>query len=925
FKIYLQVKVCVTVDLQVNLETLLLTVNEFTLKHSNTAAQIALSGTADGAQHQDITLHWKELQWPMTGDAEYSSPKGDAKLKGSMDDYRLTLNAAIAGKHFPEASLEITTDGSTESAEDLQLTAHLLEGVVGVQGNVQWSPAVEWQLNTNGKNINPGMQYAEWPGKLNWLIKTDGNIDDAAVVASVSIDHMEGNLRELPVNGNGEILISPDTIKINDLHLSSGTAVVTAQGNLGSNSNIMWQADVDNFSDLLPDASGKLNATGSIQGKMSEPKIDLQLSGSSLAFQEMHMEHIQADADLDLSWTAPFNLDVSGTNLKSGTNQIQHFSVQGKGTREQHAVHLTASHDMADISLDLNGGYLQEQWQGMLNTFNIESTDIGVWQITEPAKITAEKTVAHVDTFCLSREDADLCIQASWDAKNTNTKGDIELSGFPLSWLSPWFPHTLQDLTGIVSLKATADLQEKLKADLLAEITPGTISYVTEKKEGSLPHEGMKIDMHIADDAIDAELFLSLNSNTIRGNLQSPDLLQTDIGSKAKLTGEIVIDANELDLIEALIPDVKDLDAAINANFNILGTLEEPNINGTGEINISNMLIPVAGLELKDTTLDIIANNKELKLNGQFNSPEGSLALNGTAVLDSSQNWPTRFTLKGKNFRLVNLPEITVFLSSDLLLEKTNERLILTGDVIIPKADILLRELPEGSETTSPDVTIIQEKETEETKSPVHMKLKITLGKKVHFAGFGLNAFVDGQLSITAEPDEQPLGSGAFHIKQGSFRAYGQNLEIETGVISFPGGPLTQPGINLRATRTVGKTVAGISAIGPARKPRLTTFSNPPMSESQVISYLLTGSAPDDMGETATLSLGRQINNKLSVSVGTDIKTGDSEFITRYRLNRKIHVETTTAGDGNAIDIFYTTEWGGKKEKEEEKKKNDTE
>ena len=115
--------------------------------------------------------------------------------------------------------------------------------------------------------------------------------------------------------------------------------------------------------------------------------------------------------------------------------------------------------------------------------------------------------------------------------------------------------------------------------------------------------------------------------------------------------------------------------------------------------------------------------------------------------------------------------------------------------------------------------------------------------------------------------------------------------------------------------------MAGIYAIGPASKPRLTTFSNPPMSESQVISYLLTGSAPNDTGKGVSLSVGRQINNKLSVSVGTNIKTGDSEFVTRYRLSRKIHVETTTAGNGNAVDIFYTIERGGKKKKKEQEKK----
>ena len=150
-------------------------------------------------------------------------------------------------------------------------------------------------------------------------------------------------------------------------------------------------------------------------------------------------------------------------------------------------------------------------------------------------------------------------------------------------------------------------------------------------------------------------------------------------------------------------------------------------------------------------------------------------------------------------------------------------------------------------------------------------------------------------------------GSGAFHIKQGSFRAYGQDLDIETGVISFPGGPLSRPGINLRATRTIGDVVAGIYAIGPADKPRLTTYSNPPMSEGYVISYLLTGSPPND-NEGARLAVGKQINNKLSVSISADVKTGESEFMTRYRLNRKVHVQTTTGANSNAADIFYTIE-----------------
>jgi translocation and assembly module TamB len=907
-------------DVQANLQDMLITVNQLTLKHPDTPALIEFTGTADSDQNMDLTLQWHELQWPLTGDAEYSSARGKISLKGNVNDYHLKIkNAAMAGSILPEGTLQLTADGNTESAGTLHLKADLLEGEVTVQGNVQWTPAVTWQLETTGLDINPGLQYADWPGKLEWLIKTSGRIEDSGIAGDISIHHLEGILRELPIAGTGKIILQPDDIRIDNLRFSSGSAVFSTNGNLGNHSELYWNIDVNDFSDLIPLAAGQLHAKGTLQGGIHSPQVTLQLSGSSIGVRDLNLEKLQADAAIDLSWKEPFRLKVTGTNLKSGENLIQHARIQGGGTREQHTLHLLASHDMADISLDLNGGYHKEQWQGTLDQFDITSTDLGTWNLQNPTKISANTTAAEIDTMCLSREDSALCVNGSWDAENNNTKGDMQISKVPLTWLSPRFPDTLQNLTGLFSAKASAIIKEKLQADLTAEITPGTITYLTDKSKGSLPHEGMKVNLHVIDTSLDADVLLSIDSNTIRATLNSPDLLKSTERGNAKLDGKLIVDAKQFGLVEALVPAVQNLKAAIDINLKIEGTLNQPDINGKGKITIPYVFIPAAGLELKGTTMDILARNTELSLNMKFNSLGGFMELDGKAILDSSQNWPVRFTLKGDNFRLVNLPETRVFLSSDLLLEKQDDILSLTGEASIPKAEVLLRELPQGSQTASPDMVIIQEKKKKETISPLHIKLKVTLGDDVHFAGLGLNAFIDGQLSILSEPGEQVLGSGAFQIKQGSFRAYGQDLEIETGVISFPGGPLSQPGINLRATRSIGDIVAGIYAIGPAGKPRLTTFSTPPMSESQVISYLLTGSAPGEVGKGAKLSIGRQINNKLSVSVTTDVKTGESELVTRYRLSRKVHIQTTTSTNGNAADIFYTMEFGGEKKNKEKK------
>jgi len=895
-------------NIKANLESLVFDIRQLTLKHPETDAQIDLTGTASIEQELDLLLSWQELQWPVKGDADYKSSRGEAKLKGTPDDFQLLLTAAITGSQIPEADITLNSDGNTTSVHNLQLTLDLLDGKLDLQGNVQWSPVVKWDLNTNGKHINPGKQFPDWPGKLDWLLHTDGSIAKNGVTANVTIESLTGNLRELPISGTGKIAMLPDDIRIHNLQLTSGGAVITAGGNLGEQSNLQWKADIADFSDLLPDAKGKLKAAGSVQKKLTEPLVSVNLSGSSIGYADLNLEQIEADAKLDLSWIQPFSINLTAANLKSGENLVETIIAKGDGTREKHSIHLEASHAMADISLNLNGGYMEEKWQGLINFFDIVSTDFGTWQLQEPVRLSAAAASATLDTLCLNREDSHLCLEGSWDKESNSSKGDVQIHEIPLTWLSPWFPETLEDLTGLFSATATAAMQETLKADLFAEITPGDIKYRTDKKNGTLPHEGMKLTLKILEKALDADFLLSVDSNIFSGKIQSPDLLQKNIGGKAKLDGKLFIDAKKFDLIEALVPDVKDLNAIIDLDFKILGTIEEPDINGKGEIKIVQMLVPLAGLDLAGSTFDILANNKDVTVKGKLISPEGDMVLDGKLSLDGTKKLPARVTLKADKYQLIDLPEIEVFLSSDILFEKKADLMSLTGEATIPKADILLRELPPGSQSASPDIIIVQEKKEEEPKSPFHMLLKITLGDDVHVAGFGLNAFIDGQLTILSEPDEQMMGSGAFHIKQGSFRAYGQDLDIETGVISFPGGPLSQPGINLRATRTVGDIVTGIYAIGPARKPRLTTFSNPPMSESHVISYLLTGSAPSEAGKGAKLSIGRQINSKLSVSAGTDVKTGDSEFITRYRINRKIHVQTTTGSNSNAADVFYTIE-----------------
>ena len=903
------------IDAALNLETLTLKLHRCNLAHETSPAVIDLQGTADMEERLDLALTWNSLQWPLTGASEYQSSAGSLTLKGRIDDYQLTLATDIDGSTIPKSSINLLARGNTESARDLVLTLNTLEGETTVKGTVQWSPTVSWQIETAASDINPGIYHPDWPGILGWTIHSQGKVEESDVSGDVSIRDISGTLRSYPVSGTGEIALTPETIELDAVQLFSGNAKVLANGVLADDSALQWNVTIPELSELLPEGSGAITASGTLSGDMTSPTIEATVNGTSVQVPQVTIDELNVSTTVDLSWRAPFRLDLTVNNLTSGDNALSTINLTADGTIDDHTLSLVTRHKLGTATVELAGGYIDQQWQGLLNTLALDIQDVGLWQNKQPAAVTAGTDAASLQPFCLSHTKSKVCLEGQWDSENLGTGGELKLSQLPLNTLAPWFPETLKDLSGDISLQAQASLKEKLQATAQARISPGEIHYISLKKEGILPHEGLKLNLEIADDGLNSDLWCSINTNTISGSLRSPGLLSKPPANSPQLDGALDININNFMLVETLVEDVEKLDASIDSKFTITGSLEAPKIDGKGKVQIDKMLIPIAGLELSNTSLDILADTETVTLDGILNSGKGAMHLNSILTLDPEESFPARVTLKGQDFRVINLPEIQVYLSSDLLVERTKELTSLSGSVAIPKADILLRNLPTGTETASPDIVIKQEQpEEEETKSPVNMDLRVSLGKKVYFAGFGVNAFIDGQLSIKARPEEQLLGSGEFHIRQGSYRAYGQDLEIDNGVISFPGGPLTQPGINLRATRTIGDVVAGLSVIGPVAKPRITTFSNPAMSESQILSYIITGSSPSTGG--AKLSVGRQINNKLSVSVGTDTKTGESQFMARYRLSRKIHVETTTGTDSNAADIFYSTELGGEEKAE---------
>jgi translocation and assembly module TamB len=237
-------------------------------------------------------------------------------------------------------------------------------------------------------------------------------------------------------------------------------------------------------------------------------------------------------------------------------------------------------------------------------------------------------------------------------------------------------------------------------------------------------------------------------------------------------------------------------------------------------------------------------------------------------------------------------------------------------------------------------------------------RVEVKLGRQVKLAGLGLDGRIRGQLRVDQRPGKLATGTGTLNVG-GTYKAYGQNLEIESGRLLFAGTALDNPGLDIRAVRKIlgesgdfgGDTItAGLQVRGTAQVPVLTVFSNPAMEQSEALSYLVTGkplsslkSGEGDMLGTAARALGsaggdllakgigartgldagvsdsaalggsaftvgKYLSPKLYLSYGVGLFTPGEVVTLKYLFNRRWNFQAENATTGNRAGINYRYE-----------------
>jgi translocation and assembly module TamB len=141
-------------------------------------------------------------------------------------------------------------------------------------------------------------------------------------------------------------------------------------------------------------------------------------------------------------------------------------------------------------------------------------------------------------------------------------------------------------------------------------------------------------------------------------------------------------------------------------------------------------------------------------------------------------------------------------------------------------------------------------------RAPVDVTLDVQgdLGNRFYIQGAGLEARLEGAVNVSGRPS-QLRGEGSVRTVDGVYAGYGQRLQIQRGIVTFQ-GPIDNPGLNVLAVRAGLPVEVGVALSGSAQRPIVRLYSDPSMSDTEKLNWLVLGRPPGagDGNDRAMLS-----------------------------------------------------------------------
>jgi translocation and assembly module TamB len=875
--------------------------------------------------------------------------------------------------------------GINPAALDSRLAATALDGQLTAQ---QTASGIEFDADLHvanrkspligagrldGLRLKAGHAQGRWRAPLLTLDKLALQTEDAQLQGQLTFDTVtqaaQGQLAvNLPganavlkghiasTSGEGEIRVNVDDAALASLWLGRWPGMPTALGRTAM--------------------QGAAELTGGWQGGWQRQGQELQVQASVRAAK---LEMWQVDQPTTLGWRLrDWQTDVSGT--------LRALSLSAHGQADNATRHFA-------LQMQAHGGRISDGvWQAQLDTAQLSGQDSlrpGLWtlQLNERVALdwkqsstsqslnvsagTARLTGPVPGTTVLNWEAAQWSQRSGGNQTQTTWRTQGSLQGLPLAWLDLLGQTQMANLglRGDLSLGGQWDASggDQLHLRATLERSGGDLQLQTDAVEAGVKASTLSAGVRTARLVLNADG--EQLSASLRWDSESAGQVQVDFTTMlqrqdgdwawptdASLTGTLRAQLPSSGAWSLLAPPGWRLRGTLDANATVSGTRGSPQWRGTLQAQNLAVRSVADGVDFSQGALRASLTGQRLDiesftLQGAGGNSGGLLSVTGSVVWLPATAAPATIASRlhmtldaeAKSLRVSTRADQRLRVSGKLTAQLDNARLAVRGTL---KADEALFILPEDTTPQMGDDVLVRapgdsQARTQPAPMPAtsgvdrrvtaDVAITLNLGQNFEVRGRGLLTHLAGTLELrsTHQHPMVPQLSGQLRTVQGTYKAYGQWLDIEDGVLRF-NGPYDNPALDILAIRPNLQQRVGVQISGTALSPVVRLYAEPDLPDADKLAWLVLGRSAANGGaeaamlQQAALALlggrGKSLSGSLAQSLGLDElsvhgvaasnadgSTTSAAVTLGKRVSRNFYVayERSLAGTLGTFYVFY--------------------
>lgn len=391
----------------------------------------------------------------------------------------------------------------------------------------------------------------------------------------------------------------------------------------------------------------------------------------------------------------------------------------------------------------------------------------------------------------------------------------------------------------------------------------------------------------------------------IHASLNPPDFA---FNQEAPLKGHLEAEGEVAPLLQLLVIDTTSFSGNTSVSLDVNGTFINPHVTGQIAVNNGTFESPNTGAIYRNIHARLEANDKILILKelSAIDLSDGIISGQGTLQLKRDEGYPFILNLNLSRIRLLNLDFAKAIASGKVVISGNSRRAKVEGHLT---TNSIQATIPEQSQALAHTLNVryinLPKGEVSpiafhtRSKWPLELNIQIDVPNNASIKSKDLYSSWHGGVKVQGTSHD-PLLFGDFKINNGEYHFNGKTFDIKEGTITFAGEPDKKTTLYVIGSKDLGKIVAEVILKGSVKNPAIAFRSNPPMSQRDILSWILFGRSSSDISPFQGTELSQSIKDL------TKGKNKSPDMLTKIRESigiDKIDISKSEGNQSNEVSI----------------------